>query len=74
MVNGSWGGSVNICVALLSIVEEWLEHIWMTLVLWSTEEAIMLGLYLIDIKYQMQITELKQIRNQSQPAAEASKF
>lgn len=34
----------------------------------------MLGLYLIDVKYQMQITELKQIRNQSQPAADASKF
>lgn len=36
-------GSVNICVALLSIVEEWLEHIWMTLVFSSTEEAITPG-------------------------------
>lgn len=46
----------------------------MTLVLCSTEEAIMPGQHLIDIKYQMQITELKQIRNQSQPAANAGKF
>lgn len=63
-------GSVNICVALLSIVEEWLEHIWMT-VFSSTEQAIMPGT-LSDGKCKTQITEHKQIGNQSQLAANAS--
>lgn len=64
-------GSVNICVALLSIVEEWLEHIWMTLVFSSTEQAIMPG-PLSDGKCKTQITEQKQIGAHSQPEANAS--
>lgn len=64
-------GSVNICVAPLSIVEEWLEHIWMTLVFSSTEQAIIPGL-LSDEKRHTQITEQKQSGNQLQPAANTS--